>query len=85
MTGLAIFAAIVGICFVAAALWLTALFLRAPSGFQNGGGFGIDRRRRFDPNASAADRRMAAGGDAGRVRARDRSPRDRRATQRQDR
>ncbi len=64
MSGLAIFAIVIVIGFVAAAAWLTGLFLRAPRGFQNSGGFGIDRRKWMDPDGSAADRRVSADANA---------------------
>ncbi|MGV3478535.1 MAG: hypothetical protein ACO1O3_01185 [Sphingobium sp.] len=66
--------------------WLTGLFLRAPRGFQDSSGFGVDRRRNFDPNASAADRRASTDVDEGRVRAGDPPPtQGRRGTRKYDR
>ncbi|MBY8826268.1 hypothetical protein [Sphingomonas colocasiae] len=71
MSGLAVFATVIAIAFVAALAWLAGLFLRAPRGFQDSGGFGIDRRRNPDPNASAADRRTGPDNGQSRRRADD--------------
>jgi hypothetical protein len=60
---------IVGVALVA--IWLASLFFRAPRGYENTKGFGLDRRKIGDRSGTPADRREASAADAGRVRSTD--------------
>jgi len=76
MSALEIFVGVALIGFVLAAAWLAGLFLRAPRGYENSKGFGVDRRNLDNRQGSAADRRNASPADTGQVRSDDRSPQD---------
>ncbi len=76
MSALDIFAGVAIIGFVLAAAWLAGLFLRAPRGYENSKGFGVDRRSLDNRQGSAADRRNPSPADAGRIRSDDRSSPD---------